>query len=80
LETKVQKWGNSLGVRIPRSLASGARLRQGTPVDISASDDVIVIRLVERPKLRLSELLRRVKRSNLHAAVDSGPPVGREIL
>ena len=67
-------------MRIPRSVASGASLRQGTPVDISADAGVIVIRLVERPKLRLSELLKRVKRSNLHAAVDSGRPVGREVL
>jgi antitoxin MazE len=80
VETKVQKWGNSLGVRIPRSVAAGARLRQGTPVDISASDDAIVIRLVERPTLRLSELLKRVKRRHLHASVDTGASVGRELL
>ena len=80
METKVQKWGNSLGVRIPRALATGAKLRQGTPVEISADDDAIVIRLVERPRIRLSELLKRVKRGNLHAAVDTGPSVGREAL
>jgi antitoxin MazE len=80
VETKVQKWGNSLGVRIPRSVAAGAKLRQGTPVDVSAADDAIVIRLLERPRVRLSEMLKRVKRSNLHAAVDTGSPVGREVL
>jgi antitoxin MazE len=80
VETKVQKWGNSLGVRIPRSVASGLRLGPGTPVDVSASDDAILIRPLERPKLKLAEMLERVKPSNLHGAVDTGAPVGREDL
>jgi antitoxin MazE len=80
METKVQKWGNSLGVRIPRSLATGAKLRPGTPVEVSADDDAIVIRPVERPRYRLSDLLKRVKRANLHSAVDTGASVGREAL
>lgn len=80
METKVQKWGNSLGVRIPRVLATGAKLRPGSQVEISADDDAIVIRSVERPRYRLSELLKRVKRANLHAAVDTGASVGRELL
>jgi antitoxin MazE len=78
METKVQKWGNSLGVRIPRSLATGAKLRPGTKVELSADDDAIVIRPVERPRYRLSDLLKRVKRANLHSAVDTGASVGRE--
>jgi antitoxin MazE len=80
VETKVQKWGNSLGVRIPRSLANGAKLRPGTPVEILGDADAIVIRPTERPRYRLSELLKRVKRGNLHAAIDTGPAVGREVL
>ena len=80
METKVQRWGNSLGVRIPRSVAAGAGLRAGTSVDISAEDETVVIRAVNRSRYRLSELLKRVKRSNLHETVDTGVAVGREVL
>jgi antitoxin MazE len=80
VETKVQKWGNSLGVRIPRSIAAGARLRAGTSVEVSAKDEAIVIRPVNRTRYRLSQLLKGIRRSNLHAAVDTGPAMGREVI
>ena len=80
METKVQKWGNSLGVRIPRSVALGARLRPGTAVDITGEEDSIVIRAVGRPRYVLSALLRRVSRTNLHHEVETGTPVGKELL
>ncbi len=78
--TKVQKWGNSLGVRIPRSVALEANLRPGASVDISAADDSIVIRPVCRPRYRLAELMEGVTRRNLHQEVETGHPVGKERL
>ena len=78
--TTVQKWGNSLGVRIPRAVAASARLRPGTPVEISTEDQGIVIRVAERPRYSLVDLLKGVTRANLHGAVDTGAPVGREAL
>ena len=80
MDTKVQKWGNSLGVRIPRSVALEAGLRAGSAVEISAKNEAVVIRVVDRPRYRLSELLKGIKRSNLHDIVDTGPAVGREVL
>ena len=67
-------------MRIPRALAMGAGLRPGAAVEISADGDAIVIRPGHRPRYRLSELRKLVKRSNIHAEVDSGPPVGREAV
>jgi antitoxin MazE len=80
METKVQKWGNSLGVRIPRSLAAGVRLRPGTSVEITGEEDAIVIRPVGRPRYVLSDLLKRISRRNLHGEVSAGAPVGKERL
>jgi antitoxin MazE len=80
METKVQKWGNSLGVRIPRSVAAEARLSAGSAVQISAQDDAIVIRPVSRLRYSLAELLKGVKRGNLHSQVPTGEPVGKEAL
>ncbi len=80
METKVQKWGNSLGVRIPRSVAVEAGLRPGTAVDITGEEDSVVIRPVGRPRYVLSELLKRISRRNLHREVSAGAPVGKEVL
>ena len=80
MRTKVQKWGNSLGVRIPRSVAAAARLQAGTSVEIAPVAETIVIRPVMPARYRLSDLLKGIERSNLHAAVDTGAPVGREPL
>lgn len=75
MEPRVQKWGNSLGVRIPKPLAQKLGLAEGTPVEVEADDDGIVI----RPKrYRLEELLSRITQENLHGEVDVGLPTGRE--
>jgi antitoxin MazE len=78
VRTKVQRWGNSLGVRIPRSVAAAARLQAGASVEIAPVAETIVIRPVKPLRYRLSDLLKGIKRGNLHAAVDTGGPVGRE--
>lgn len=78
METKVQAWGNSLGVRIPRGVAQDAGVHHGTVVDITLDGNRIVVRPARRRGYRLEELLRGVKASNLHCEVDMGAPVGRE--
>lgn len=76
--TKVQKWGNSLGLRIPKAYADEAQVEAGSPVDISVDQGVLVIRPVRR-KYSLAELLKGVKPSNLHSEVKTGQPAGREV-
>jgi antitoxin MazE len=76
--TKVLKWGNSLGLRIPKAYADEARVEDGSVVDISIRNGVLVVRPVRRRKYSLVELLGTVKASNLHAEVTSTEPAGRE--
>lgn len=72
----IQKWGNSLGIRIPKTLAQKAGLVEGTPVEIILGDDAIII----RPRnYSLETLLSGVTPENLHREVDTGKPVGREV-
>jgi antitoxin MazE len=78
METKIQKWGNSLGLRIPKSFAAEAKVEAGSTVEISVKNGDLVIRLVRRGKYALSELLKAVNRRNLHEEVRTGKPVGRE--
>jgi antitoxin MazE len=76
--TRVQKWGNSLAVRIPQSFAAQAKVAAGTAVDIAVENGELVVRPV-RQRYRLRDLLKAVGARNLHSEVQTGRPVGREI-
>ena len=77
--SKIQKWGNSLGLRIPKALAEDAKVEEGTSVDLRVEEGRLVVVPLEKPRFTLESLLREVVPENLHAAVDTGPPVGREV-
>lgn len=79
MQVRVQKWGNSLAVRIPKPLAEDANVKEGTVLNLAVSEGKVVATPVERKKLSLKQLLAKVTRKNLHAEVDFGPSVGREI-
>jgi antitoxin MazE len=76
--TKVQKWGNSLGLRIPRSFAADARVGPGSLVDISLVRGGLMVRAAHPRRYRLEDLLKGISKRNLHPEVISGVPVGRE--
>ena len=76
--TRIQKWGNSLGLRIPRALAEDAEVGEGSPVDVSLRRGSLVIRPIKRQEYRLEDLLAEVKPSNLHQEVEVSGPVGGE--
>jgi mRNA interferase MazF len=72
MQTKVQKWGNSLGVRIPRSLAEDVGLGPGTEVGLTAKDGELVLRPAVPIRVRLADLLASVTTENIHASIDMG--------
>ena len=77
MRTKVQKWGNSLAVRIPKPFAEDAGLEAESSVDMVVREGSVVVTPVRtRPKLAV--LLRRVTAANRHDEIDWGQPVGRE--
>ena len=76
--TKVRKWGNSLGLRIPKHVAKDLSLAEGTSVDVKAHNGRVVVTPVRDKQYTLNELLRCVTRSNIHDEVEFGKPVGRE--
>ena len=77
MRAKVQKWGNSLALRIPKSIAKSAELTEGTEVELIYDNGRLVISAVER-ELTLDEMLDRVTPENRHGLIDWGPPVGKE--
>jgi antitoxin MazE len=76
--TRVQRWGNSLALRIPRSFAVQAKVAEGTAVDISIEDNRLVVKPVEH-RYRLRDLLKRIDRRNRHSEVRTGAAVGKEV-
>jgi antitoxin MazE len=79
MKTRVQKWGNSLALRIPRSFAVEAGLREDGPVELSLERGRLVIRPLPEESLTLEELLRGITEENLHGEWDTGPAVGKEV-
>jgi len=79
MTTKVQKWGNSLAVRLPKEAAKSVGLRQGSVVSIISTDDLISIKPVSKPKETLAQMVRKITKKNRHALIDWGAPVGKEI-
>ena len=77
--TRVRRWGNSLGLRIPRSFAAEMGVDDGSPVDLSVHDGEIRVRPVRRRVYSLDVLLESIRESNLHGEVGTGRPVGREV-
>ncbi len=76
--TKIQKWGNSLGLRIPKSFAKEAGVEEGSAVDISIQGDRLVIQAVRPQRYELDDLLSQIREANLHDEIDTGRQVGRE--
>jgi len=75
--SRVQKWGNSLGLRIPKSFAAEAKVGEGSPVELSIEKGALVVRPLRR-RYALGELLTRVTKSNIHGELSSGALTGRE--
>ena len=75
--TQVAKWGNSLGLRLPKSVALEAQVDEGDTVDVSVKNGAIVIR-PSRPTYSLEQLVSEITPRNRHSETDWGTPVGHE--
>ncbi len=80
MKTTAQKWGNSLAIRVPKSIAQQAGLKVKDDLDIEVRKGVLVLRPHLRRVYRLEDLVKRMTPRNVHKALDFGGPVGREAL
>jgi antitoxin MazE len=78
MRVQVQKWGNSLALRIPKPFAAEVQIEEGSLVDLSVVKGKLVATPTAREKPTLSQLLAKVSRENLHGEIETGPSVGRE--
>ena len=79
MDTKIQKWGNSLALRIPKIYAKNTNIEQDTFVDISVEDGKLIITPKNEPLDLLDTLLAQITEENIHGEIDTGPSVGLEI-
>jgi antitoxin MazE len=80
VKSVIQKWGNSLAVRLPKALADDFALAENVEVDLLPSEQGIVLRPPRKPRYRLSKLVAGISRRNVHSETDWGSSVGREKL
>lgn len=80
MTAKVQKWGNSLALRLPKVLADEFRLEQGSAVELRIVGSKLVIEPNRPSQYRLEDLLKRVSRRNIHPECKTGRPIGKEAL
>ena len=79
MKSRIQKWGNSLALRIPKSFAIEAGLCEDTAVDLSVTEGKLVVQPDSEEPLCLDRLLAEITDENLHGEWDTGPMVGKEI-
>jgi antitoxin MazE len=79
MQVQVARWGNSLGVRIPKSVAGQAGLTEGSRVEISIKGDRIMLSPA-RPRYALKELLQGMTPAAMREAFDWGKDAGREAV
>ena len=78
MKTKIQKWGNSLAIRIPKLFSQEANIAYGAPVTLEIDDGRIIITPSVTPEYELNDLLNKITKKNIHTAIDEGISVGKE--
>lgn len=73
----IEKWGNSLALRLPKALAHDAHIAEGSRVELVRTDEGVLVKAGRKPRYRLSTLLAGVTKKNLHPETDWGRSVGR---
>jgi antitoxin MazE len=79
MNTIVARWGNSLGLRIPRGYAEALHLEERSTVHVAVENGALVVRpVVDRKKFDLDTLIAGITDENLHGEIDTGQSVGNE--
>ena len=79
MTTKIQQWGNSLAVRLPKEITQKFNLHKGSSVVLTEDMKNIMIKPVRKNKVTLKELVSKITPENIHSEVDWGKSVGKEI-
>ena len=78
MRLKIQKWGNSLALRIPKAFAAQSKISENKLVNISLDNNKIVIEPIEENQYSLKKMVAEINSSNLHNEIGFGKQVGNE--
>jgi antitoxin MazE len=78
MKTRVQKWGHSLALRIPKSFAIEVGLEQDAEVDVALVEGKLIVTPLFTPAFTLEQLLAGITDDNRHAELNTGPAIGHE--
>ena len=79
MHVQIQKWGNSLAIRIPKSFAKQINVDQGSFVDLFTVEGKLIAKPLDEKEYSLEQLLAGVTEQNLHTEIDTGSALGKEV-
>ncbi|MBP8252600.1 MAG: AbrB/MazE/SpoVT family DNA-binding domain-containing protein [Herpetosiphon sp.] len=79
METSIQKWGNSLAIRIPKAFADALGISDNGMVNLTMADGKLTIAPIQKPQFTLDSLLAGVTDDNIHGEYDIGEAQGQEV-
>ena len=79
MKARVQKWGNSLALRIPKSFADEIGLGQNSSIQLMIKEGALVVMPEPEPEWRLEDLLKKVTQDNIHREWETGAAEGDEL-
>lgn len=79
MKAVLQKWGNSLALRIPKTFADEIKVHEGHPVEVCVAKGQIVVAPITAREYRLDDLVAAITRKNRHGEIVTGDAQGREV-
>lgn len=80
VEQTIQEWGNGLGVRITSPVAKAAHLSQGVPISVEVVKNGVLLRVIGKPKLSLSQKLKAFDPEQHGGEMMNSAPIGKELI
>ena len=79
MKTHVQRWGNSLALRIPKIFAEEISVREGDEVEMSVAKGRLIVAPRPAPDYQLADLVAQIRPGNLHKEIVVSGPRGKEV-
>jgi antitoxin MazE len=80
MTTKIQKWGNSYSIMLPKDLLDSGVFSIGATLELERKGKEVILKEVKKPRPTLKEIMKGMTKANFEPLVDWGAPVGREII
>ena len=80
MKTKIKKWGNSLGLRLPKIVLESMGILEDSEIQISLGEGQMFLRPINREaSFKLKDLVKKISKNNIHEKIDWGKKVGKEV-